>query len=300
MRESEEGIMRTLKTGLLLTGMTLLLVYGGRALAGPQGMTFGLVFAVALNGFAYSFYRPLPSGKLSLGDLVSFGMRDARRELLTIVGMGICGGLLGMVFPIATGVVIDSIIPGAQRGQLVQISSFMVIAAIAASMFTLTRSYAMLRLEGKVGASLQAAVWDRLLRLPVPFFRQYTSGDLADRSFGIEYILRILTDSAINSILSGVFSIFSFLLLFYYNWELALIASGLALLIFVTSAVSIYFGVRYQRQIFRTRGRITGMLLEFIGNIARLRVSGAEPRAFASRKKRPPGWSSKRRAIAAC
>jgi NHLM bacteriocin system ABC transporter ATP-binding protein len=238
--------------------------------------------ALTLNGFAYTFYRPLPSGKLSLGDLLSFGMRDVRRELLTIVGMGICGGLLGMVFPIATGVVIDSIIPGAQRGQLVQISSFMVIAAIAASMFTLTRSFAMLRLEGKVGASLQAAVWDRLLRLPVPFFRQYTSGDLADRSFGIEYILRILTDSAINSILSGVFSIFSFLLLFYYNWELALIASGLALLIFVTSAVSIYLGVRYQRQIFRTRGHISGMLLEFIGNIARLRVSGAEPRAFAA------------------
>lgn len=105
---------------------------------------------------------------------------------------------------------------------------------------------------------------------------------MADRSFGIEYILRILTDSAINSILSGVFSIFSFFLLFYYNWELALIASGLALLIFATSAVSIYFGVHYQRQIFRIRGRISGMLLEFIGNIARLRVSGAEPRAFAA------------------
>jgi len=237
--------------------------------------------ALTLNGFAYSFYRPLPSGKLSIGDLLSFGMRDVKRELLTIVVMGICGGLLGMVFPIATGVVIDSIIPSAQRGQLFQISGFMVMAAIATSMFTLTRSFAMLRLEGKVGASLQAAVWDRLLRLPVPFFRRYTSGDLADRSFGIEYILRVLTDSAINSILSGVFSIFSFLLLFYYSWQLALIATGLFLLILASSAVSVYFEVRYQRQIFRARGRISGMLLEFIGNIARLRVSGAEPRAFA-------------------
>ena len=74
-----------------------------------------------------------------------------------------------------------------------------------------------------MGAALQAAVWDRLLRLPVPFFRRYTSGDLADRSSGIGYILRTLTGSAIFSILSGVFSIFSFLLLFYYSWQLALL-----------------------------------------------------------------------------
>jgi ATP-binding cassette subfamily C protein len=238
--------------------------------------------ALSLNGFAYTFYRPLPFGVLKIWDLLAFGMRDAKRELLTIVLMGICGGLLGMVFPIATGIIFDSIIPGAQRNQLLQICVFLVIATIAASMFTLVRNFAMLRLEGKMGSALQAAVWDRLLRLPVPFFRRYTSGDLADRSSGIGYILRTLTGSAISSILSGAFSIFSFLLLFYYSWQLALIATALVFVIFVRSALSTYFEVRYQRQIFRVRGRISGMLLEFIGNIARLRISGAEQRAFAA------------------
>ncbi len=47
--------MNTLKTGLLLTALTLVLVIGGRAIAGRQGMMFGLVFAVAMNGFAYFF-----------------------------------------------------------------------------------------------------------------------------------------------------------------------------------------------------------------------------------------------------
>jgi NHLM bacteriocin system ABC transporter ATP-binding protein len=236
---------------------------------------------LSLNGFAYTFYRPLPSGKLSIWDLLSFGMRDSKRELLTIIVMGIFGGVLGMVFPIATGIIFNSIIPSAQRSQLLQISAFLVIAACATAMFTLTRDFATLRLEGKMGSSLQAAVWDRLLRLPVPFFRRYTSGDLADRSSGIGYILHTLTGSAIYSILSGVFSIFSFLLLFYYSWQLALMATGLVFVIFARSAISAYFEIRYQRQIFRAHGRISGMLLEFVGNIARLRVSGAEPRAFA-------------------
>ena len=47
--------MRALKTGLLLTSLTLLLVLGGDALAATQGMTFGLILAVGMNGFAYFF-----------------------------------------------------------------------------------------------------------------------------------------------------------------------------------------------------------------------------------------------------
>ncbi len=47
--------MNTLKTGLLLTALTLILVFGGRAIAGPNGMTLGLVLAVVMNGVAYFF-----------------------------------------------------------------------------------------------------------------------------------------------------------------------------------------------------------------------------------------------------
>ena len=48
--------MNALKTGLLLTALTLLLVLGGRAIAGPTGMTVALVFAVLMNGAAYFFF----------------------------------------------------------------------------------------------------------------------------------------------------------------------------------------------------------------------------------------------------
>ncbi len=238
--------------------------------------------AVTLNGFAYVLYRPFPNQKLSIWDLFRFGMRGSQREVVTIVTMGIAGGLLGMVFPVVTGVIFDSIIPGAQRTQLIEISGFLLFTALATSMFALTRGLATLRLEGKMGSSLQAAVWDRLLRLPVPFFRHYTSGDLADRSLGIEYVLRMLTTSALTSILSTVFSIFSFLLLFYYNSQLALVATGLVLVAVAVSAAGVHFQTRLQRQIFKARGRISGMVLEFIDNVAKLRVSGAEPRAFAA------------------
>src|SRR6201988_2190718 len=64
--------MRTLKTAFLLTLLTLLLVFGGEALAGSQGMTFGLIIAVAMNGIAYFL-----SDKIALA---SSGARPVSRE----------------------------------------------------------------------------------------------------------------------------------------------------------------------------------------------------------------------------
>src|SRR6266852_1065861 len=47
--------MNTLKTGLLLTALTLLLMLGGQAIGGRNGMTFALGIAVLMNGMAYFF-----------------------------------------------------------------------------------------------------------------------------------------------------------------------------------------------------------------------------------------------------
>ena len=64
--------MKVLKTAFLLTVLTLLLIYGGQALAGRQGMTFGLIMAFVMNGGAYFF-----SAKVAL---ISSGARPVTRE----------------------------------------------------------------------------------------------------------------------------------------------------------------------------------------------------------------------------
>src|ERR1700719_3587402 len=66
--------MRAVKTLFLLTALTLLLVLGGEAIAGQRGMTFGLIFAVAMNGIAYFF-----SDKIALA---SSGAQPVTREQL--------------------------------------------------------------------------------------------------------------------------------------------------------------------------------------------------------------------------
>ncbi len=64
--------MRVLKTTFLLTALTLILLFGGRAIAGQRGMTFALIMAVLMNGVAYFF-----SDKIALA---SSGARPVSRE----------------------------------------------------------------------------------------------------------------------------------------------------------------------------------------------------------------------------
>ena len=195
--------------------------------------------------------------------------------------MGIAAGLTSIITPYATGVIFDHLIPSAERPQLMAMSAFLLVIVVAAASFTFTRSFAVLRLEGKLDASLQAAVWDRLLSLPVSFFRGYSSGDLAQRSLGIAVIRQTLTGSTLTAILSGIFSIFSFALLFYYSWRMALFATVLVLCASTVSIVCGVLQVRWQRQISLLGGNISSMLLQFITGISKFRVSGTERRAFA-------------------
>jgi heat shock protein HtpX len=64
--------MKTLKTGLLLTALTLLLLFVGQAFGGRSGMTLALGLAVLMNGGAYFF-----SDKIALA---SSGAQPVARE----------------------------------------------------------------------------------------------------------------------------------------------------------------------------------------------------------------------------
>ncbi len=238
--------------------------------------------ALTLSPLAYVFYRPFPNKALGLLDLFRFGLQGCRREVATILWAGMGAGFLGMAIPFATSILFNNYVPAAERTQVLGMSIFLLVIVLSIAMLMVARGFAVLRLEGKMDSSIQAALWDRLLNLPVPFFRNYSSGDLAMRSLGIIQIRQAITGSTLTSILSGIFSLFSLALLFFYSWRLALVATGLVIVAFLTSALCGGLQMRAGREIFRMRGATTGMVSQFINGVAKLRVAGAEARAFAA------------------
>lgn len=235
--------------------------------------------ANSVESFAYIFYRPLPDRPLTGMDLLKFGFLSLKNELVLIGIMALGVGLLGLVPPKLTELLFDNVIPGADRNQLFQLSLGLIAVAFGTTLFELTKGFAILRVESKVDGAVQAALWDRLLRLPVSFFRGYASGDLADRANGISAIRQVLS-GAVSTVLSGVFSLVNFFLLFWYSWELALVALGLTVVAVGALALASYFQIRNQRQLIERQGKISGMVLQFISAISKFRVSGTENRAF--------------------
>jgi NHLM bacteriocin system ABC transporter ATP-binding protein len=237
--------------------------------------------ATGMQPFAYAFYRPFPAEKLSLLDLLRFGLKGCKSECATILLTGAAIGLLAVVFPYVTGVAFDRLIPGAENGQLAAICGLLLSMAVGTALLGYSRGCAVLRLEGKMSATVQAAVWDRLLSLPVSFFRNYSSGDLAQRSMGIEQIRQMMTSYSLRAVLSGIFSAFSLMLLFYYSVPLALVAAGLLAISYIATFIWTVAQVSEQRELCNLQGQISGKLLQFISGIAKFRVSGTENRAFA-------------------
>lgn len=230
---------------------------------------------------AYMFYRPLPSRAIGIWDILRYGAeRSVFRDTMVILLTGAMGGILGLFIPIATGMLYDHVIPEGYRGPLWQMGLILLAIALSASLLQITGSIATLRLEGRMSSALQAAVWDRLLRLPVGFFRQYTAGDLASRANSINAIRQMLSGAALRTMLAGIFSIFQFLLLFRYDAQLALIAGGLVIIAFAVTAAFTLLEVRYQRELLEVQGRIAGIMLQLFNGISKFRMAAAEKRAF--------------------
>jgi len=234
-----------------------------------------------LNGIACVFYRPFPHRSLSGWEVLRSGLQGCGRDLWVIAITAFLASLLALVTPFATGIVFDSIIPGSERGQLLQTVVLIVASAIALTFISLTRGYALLRVEGKMDFATQAAVWDRLLNLPTTFFRNYSAGDLTNRSLAISQIRTILTGTVLTAVISGVFSASSFFLLFYYSPALSLIAVALAATALAVTVVAGFLQKGLLGKVANSNGKLTGMVFEFVDGIAKFKVSGTEGRAFA-------------------
>jgi NHLM bacteriocin system ABC transporter ATP-binding protein len=238
--------------------------------------------ADSLSPRAFTFYPPFPERAIGLRDMLGFGLLGSRRDLAVLVLTGIMVGLLGLMVPVATGMIFNTVIPAADRGQLVQLVLVLLVSTCSSAMFQLTRGIAQLRIEGRMSALIQAAVWDRLLSLPMSFFRSFSAGDLAVRAMAIDTIRQAISGATLTALLGGLFSVFNFGLLFFYSVRLALWAMLLAAVAVLVTVLVSWAQLRFQRQIATYQQEISGQVLQFLGSIAKLHVAGSEPHVFAA------------------
>lgn len=257
---------------------------GGYSLVDPVTGTVQAVnpaIAATLLRTAFMFYRPFPSRPLTPRDVLRFGLFRSRRDIMALILLGAMSALLGLLTPIATSQLVGVYIPQASHLGAVHMSLILGGAALAMAGFGFIKGLAQVRLESRADLHLQAAVWDRLLSLPAPFFRQFSAGDLAVRSMGFAAMRQLLSGVTLNALLAMLFSSANLFWLFYYDWSMALVAQGLTGLgVLVTLACGAGVVAR-QRKVIDIQGKLSGTVLQYVTGINKLRMTSAENRALA-------------------
>jgi ATP-binding cassette subfamily C protein len=237
--------------------------------------------AGGIKPYSYVFYRPLPQKSLSDIDLLRFGLRGYEREMIGVVCLAGVIGSLGLVVPLASARLMDSIIPAAQKNLLIQMGVGLLFVTMTIALFSLVRSLMVLRIQDKMDMAIQAAVWDRVLRMPTSFHRKYSVANLESRVRACQKIIRILSARTVASIFSGAFSALNFLVLFWFSASLSLLALGLVVL--AAGAVTWFRrkAVRIALAAPDSPRKLSTLVLQLMQGTGKLRAAAAENRAFA-------------------
>jgi len=238
--------------------------------------------ARALAADAVMLYARLPARAIRLADFARLGWRASRGDLKGFLLLSLGAAMLALLVPVGTGLLVEEIIPAAARGQLGMLVGGLLAAALSAGAFELVKGMALLRIKGRLDAGVQAALFDRLLRLPATFFKGYTAGDLSDRVLGIQQIRELLSGTTVAALVGGVFSLVSLGVLFAYDLRLALLAVALTAASVTVTAVLTVLQLRHERALARDRGKVEGLVLQLVSGVAKLKVAAAQDRAIGA------------------
>ncbi len=228
----------------------------------------------------HSFFSPLPPGKLTAIDLIRYTLAFTRADLLFFAILGLVSAVFALAIPITSGYIFNVIIPGGQVSDLYQIGALLITVVLALGVINFTKAIAVLRFEGIASYKLQSAVWDRILSLKVPFFGKYDSGNLAERSLGIEKIRNVLSANVMAALVSLIFSIFYLALMIYYDLRLALLALFLGSVVAAFTLTISMLAYKHVAGYMRMEAIISGFMMMMIGGIQKVRMTASGDKVF--------------------
>jgi len=213
-----------------------------------------------------------------------FGFRWFIPELLKhkqiwrdILLASLCIQLVGLATPLFTQVIIDKVVVHQTKSTLVVLGLGLVMFMLFTAVMTWLRQYLVLHTGNRIDSVLGSQVFRHLLRLPVPYFEHRPTGTIVARLYGVETIREFITGATMTLVLDLPFLCIFLAVMFFYSWQLSLIALGLLGLIAAISAlVTPAFRDRLNKQ-FLLGARNQSFLTEYISGMATVKSLQMEP-----------------------
>lgn len=231
---------------------------------------------------ALCFYTTFPLKKLTLKDIITYCFKTFQpADYISIALAGIVAACIGLIIPVINRLIFGSVIVSGEIKSLVAIAVFLICVSVSSMVFTTVQTMVSSRITTKMDVTVEAATMIRVLSLPPDFFKEHSAGELSTR---IEY-LQLLCDVIINVFLqTGLTSVFSLIYIFQisrYAPSLVIPALLITVATVMISVISTLLEMKVSKKRMEAGARVSGLSYAFISGIQKIKLAGAEKRAFS-------------------
>ena len=250
------------RAAFVIGGLLIGIVLGFLLAVGREVGAARWIFGMGFTGLAMGTSLGFLSGGFRIG-----------------VAVMLLATLLGLLTPMFNTIITNQALPDRDLGLLLQIAGILIAAGVTRVALEWTQSRALLLPQQQGAARSQLASIQRMLSLPIEFYRQYSMGDLQLR-FGAldelrQEIQTLLDGGLLKIVLSSIYMLF----LLKISVKLTLLALLIALMLLVPTALVGLQSRPLQRRQEEIDGQAQSRNLELISSVSKLRLAGAETRA---------------------
>ena len=231
---------------------------------------------------AIAFYKPFPLKKLSLLSLSGYIARTlSASDLILTAAAALALALVGLLSPMLSKLLFDRVLPSGDIRMLLALAFFTVCVSVSTLLISAVKSMITARIETKLNVYVEAATMMRVMSLPADFFKQYSAGELSSRAAQVGPLCRMLVSTVLSTGLTSLFSLLYISQIFAYAPALVVPALLILLVTVVFSVVSSLVQMRVSTKQMELSSRESGMTYALITGIQKIKLAGAEKRAFA-------------------
>ena len=231
---------------------------------------------------AICFYRPLPLKKIGLKELFTYIKECIEaRDIFFMILASAAVTLLGMFSTQLTRTMTGAVLHSKNINMLMGLLVFMICTAGARTLISSVSMILTNKISVKISLNLESAIMMRILSLPSNFFRQYNAGDVAKRTQMIRPLCNLLFSAGFSAGLSALMSFMYLGQFSLFAKELVLPAFLIIASIIVITVITVILQVRQSKQIMELSAKESGMSLALMSGVQKIRLAGAEKRAFA-------------------
>ncbi|QIR37000.1 ATP-binding cassette domain-containing protein [Tolypothrix sp. PCC 7910] len=184
--------------------------------------------------------------------------------------------LFGLITPLFTQLLLDRVIVQGSTLTLTAVGCGLVIFGLFRVALNGLRQYLLDHTANRIGVALMVGFIKHTFRLPLAFFESRYVGDIVSRVQENQKIQRFLTGEALSIILD-LLTVFIYVgLMFWYSWQMALLALAIVPPFLILAIVATPFFRRISREVFQALAKENSYLIQSLTGIRSIRSMAIE------------------------